>query len=89
MKIAIIGTGNVGGSLAKGFAKSGHQVFLGVRNQKEFKGSELENMKNITIHSISDASTSAEIILIAAVPQAVTDIAAQLGDVSNKIILMP
>ena len=29
MKIAIIGTGNVGGSLAKGFARSGHQVLLG------------------------------------------------------------
>ena len=87
MKIAIIGTGNVGGSLAKGFAKAGHQVFMGVRNQNEIKGGELANLKNITIHSISDASTSAEVILIAAVPQAVKDIAAQLGDTSNKIII--
>ncbi len=87
MKIAIIGTGNVGGSLAKGFAKSGHQVFLGVRNQNVFKGSELASLKNISIHSISDASTSAEVILIAALPQAIKDIAVQLGDTSNKIII--
>ena len=87
MKIAIIGTGNVGGSLAKGFAKSGHQVFLGVRNQNEFKGSELATLKDIAIHSISDASTLAEIILIAAVPQSVKDIAEKLGDMSNKVLI--
>lgn len=86
MKIAIIGTGNVGGSLAKGFAKAGHQVFLGVRNQNEFKGMGLVS-KSVTIHSISEASSLAEVILIAAVPQAVKDIAAQLGDMSNKIII--
>jgi predicted dinucleotide-binding enzyme len=28
MKIAIIGTGNVGSALAKGFAKAGHTVLL-------------------------------------------------------------
>ncbi len=87
MKIAIIGTGNVGGSLARGFAKSGHQVFLGVRNQGEFKGSELASIENISVHSIPNASALTEVIVIAAVPQAVKDIAAQLGDVSNKVII--
>jgi len=87
MKIAIIGTGNVGGSLAKGFARSGHEVFLGVRSQNEFKGSELVTIQNITIHSISDASTLADVIVLAAVPQAIRDIAANLGDLSNKVVI--
>jgi 8-hydroxy-5-deazaflavin:NADPH oxidoreductase len=87
MKIAIIGTGNVGGSLARGFAKSGHQIFLGVRNQSEFKGSELASIENISVNSIPNASALAEVIVIAAVPQALKDIAAQLGDVSNKVII--
>jgi 8-hydroxy-5-deazaflavin:NADPH oxidoreductase len=87
MKIAIIGTGNVGSALAKGFAKAGHQVLLGVRNKIEFKGSELVSEKNISVQTISEAASSSEVILIAAVPQAVKEIAAQLGDVSNKVII--
>ena len=37
MKIAIIGVGNVGGALGKGWAKNGHQVVFGVRNASEPK----------------------------------------------------
>lgn len=36
MKVAILGTGDVGKSLAKGFTKHGHQVRLGHRDPKEF-----------------------------------------------------
>jgi predicted dinucleotide-binding enzyme len=87
MTIAIIGTGNVGSALAKGFANAGHQVTLGVRNKNEFKGVGLASEKNISVHTISEAAAASDIILIAAVPQAVKEIAAQLGDVSNKVII--
>ena len=43
--------------------------------------------KNISVHAIAEASANAEVIMIAAVPRAVKDIATQLGDVSNKIII--
>jgi 8-hydroxy-5-deazaflavin:NADPH oxidoreductase len=87
MKIAIIGTGNVGSTLAKGFAKAGHTILLGVRNKEEFKGSTLPTIKNISVHQIAEAASAAEVIVIAAVPQAVKDIAIELGDVSNKVII--
>jgi len=32
MKIAIIGTGNVGGALATKWSEAGHKLFLGVKN---------------------------------------------------------
>ena len=32
MKLAVVGSGNVGGALAKGLAKAGHQVLLGARD---------------------------------------------------------
>ncbi|HNN05870.1 MAG TPA: NAD(P)-binding domain-containing protein, partial [Leptospiraceae bacterium] len=32
MKIAVIGTGNVGGALAAKWAGKGHEIFLGVRD---------------------------------------------------------
>jgi 8-hydroxy-5-deazaflavin:NADPH oxidoreductase len=87
MKIAIIGTGNVGSALAKGFAKVGHQVLFGVRNKNEFKGGGLVSEKNVSVHTIAEATSSSDVTLIAAVPQAVHSIAEAMGDVSNKIII--
>ena len=41
MKIAIIGTGNVGGALATKWAGAGHEINLGARDLENFKGKEL------------------------------------------------
>jgi predicted dinucleotide-binding enzyme len=88
MKIAIIGTGNVGGALAQGWAKAGHQIDLGVRDSHHFKGSELlEQFDNITAHSIPEAVQNSEVILIAATPKATQSIAEALGNVQDKVII--
>ncbi len=88
MNIAIIGTGNVGGSLAAGWAKAGHKIYLGVRDINNFKGKELLNISdNIKALPTSEAVKKADVILIAAAPQATADIAKSLGDVSEKIII--
>jgi predicted dinucleotide-binding enzyme len=41
MRIAIIGAGNVGGTLGKAWAKKGHEVFYGVREPQEAETQEL------------------------------------------------
>jgi 8-hydroxy-5-deazaflavin:NADPH oxidoreductase len=87
MKIAIIGSGNVGGALAQGWAKAGHQITFGVRNLDEFKGNRLGEMKNISASLIGDAVAKSEVVVIAAVPQAVQAIANSMRDVSKKIII--
>lgn len=87
MKIAIIGTGNVGGALAQKWAQSGHQIILGVRDTANFKGQELLSEKNISAASIHDACQQAEAVLIAAVPQATADIVKAMGDVTGKVII--
>jgi len=87
MKIAIIGSGNVGGALTQGWVKKGHEITFGVRNKDEFKGNRLSGINNIAAASIPDAVKSSEVIVIAAVPQAVQSIARMMGDVSNKVII--
>lgn len=88
MKIAVIGTGNVGGALAKRFADAGHSVFLGVRNTGDFKGKELlKESKNITAHLVHDAVVGAEVIIISVPAQFAGEAAKSLGDVSGKIII--
>jgi predicted dinucleotide-binding enzyme len=87
MKIAIIGSGNVGGALAQGWTRVGHQIIFGVRNKDEFKGSRLGDQENILVDSIPNAAKQADLIVMAAVPQAVHSIAQAIGDVSGKIII--
>lgn len=88
MKIAIIGTGNIGGTLAKRFADNNHKIILGVRNTSEFKGKELLNYsKNISVALITDAVKQAEVIVIAVPAQFAHDAAKSLGHVSGKIII--
>ena len=41
MKIAFVGTGNAGSALAVRWAQKGHEVFLGVKDYGQFKGSSL------------------------------------------------
>lgn len=87
MKIAIIGTGNVGGALARRWAKAGHQIFLGVRDTLQFKGKELLGNSNTSAHSIREAVDLAEVILIATPAPATIAVAQSLGDTSGKIII--
>lgn len=87
MKIAIIGSGNVGSALALGWMKAGHEIVLGVRNVKEFKGNQIEGLQDVSCLLIPEAAAWAEIIVIAAVPQAVHEIAKSIGDVSKKVII--
>ena len=87
MKIAIIGSGNVGSALAQGWAKANHEITFGVRNQEEFKGNRLGGMKNIAVASIAEAVAKSEVVVIAAVPQAVHSIVEAMGNVSTKIII--
>ncbi len=87
MKIAIIGSGNVGGALAQGWAKANHNITFGVRNTDEFKGNHLSEVKNIAVASIRDAVIKSDIIVIAALPQTVFSIIEAMGDVSDKVVI--
>ncbi|WP_269222050.1 NAD(P)-binding domain-containing protein [Flavobacterium sp. IMCC34518] len=87
MKIAIIGTGNVGGALATNWSKKGHTINLGVQDVNNFKGVELMKNQNTTIFSINEAVAKSDVILIATPPTAIFEILEQMGDVSGKTII--
>ncbi len=87
MKIAIIGTGNVGGTLATKWANQGHQIFLGVKDKDNFKGKALLENPNTEVQLVQDAVAAAQIILIATPAMAAVEVAQSLGDTDNKIII--
>jgi len=67
MKIGVLGTGQVGQSLAKGFSKHGHEVKLGHRDPKA---------------SYADAAKFAEVVLLCT-PWEGTENAIKLADPKN------
>jgi hypothetical protein len=88
MKIAMIGAGNVGGALAHIWATAGHQIIIGARDRNSEKVKRVtEQNSSIRVKSIDEAVMEAEVILIAASPAAVGEIAKQLGDVKDKVII--
>ena len=87
MKIAIVGTGNVGGALASKWAGAGHEVYLGVRNVQSFKGESLLDNPNTTVHSIPEAVSQAEVILLATPAPLAVEVTKSLGDTTDKVII--
>lgn len=87
MNIAIIGTGNVGSTLAAKWAKAGHTIRLGVRDTYNFKGKDLLDNPNTTLHSMPDAVQQSDIILLATPAVAAVEVARALGMTDGKVII--
>jgi predicted dinucleotide-binding enzyme len=88
MKIAIIGTGNVGGALARAWARAGHRIFLGVRNLQDQKVLALTAEGPLTsAHSPAEAVNDAETVLFAIPPNALRQVLDNLGDLKGKVLI--
>jgi len=88
MKIAIIGTGNVGGALAQQFIKAGHTVIMGAKlplSEKSIKLATIIGEDRFT--SIENAAQQCEVIIITTPPDAVIQLLSQLGDLQGKTII--
>lgn len=88
MKISILGAGNVGGTLGKGWANKGHEVFFGVRHPDDEKTSYLIK----EIGSNAKAGTNEEAIafgdiIVNALPWQVVPQVFTTADFSDKIII--
>ena len=88
MKIAILGAGNVGGTLGKGWVNKGHQVFFGVRQPNDEKTQNLlqDIGSNARAGTNEDAIAFSNIIVLA-LPWQVVQKVLEAVDVSDKIII--
>lgn len=87
MKIAIIGTGNVGGALATKWAQKGHEINLGVRDLENFKGKELLKNPGTRAFSLEEAVRLSDTVLISTPAPGAVEVVQHLGDTSGKIII--
>lgn len=88
MKIGIIGSGNIGGSLAVSLIKAKHTVLMGVKFPLSEKSVQLATkIGEDRFTSVESACNQSEVIVITTPPEAVLDIISHLGNVSNKVII--
>jgi predicted dinucleotide-binding enzyme len=90
MKLAIIGAGNVGGTLGKAWAeKAGHEIYFGVRDAKSEKTQSLLRAlaPKARAGSAAEAAAFGEMIVLAT-PWPATEAAVRaMGDVKGRIVL--
>ncbi|MBD1822931.1 NAD(P)-binding domain-containing protein [Cyanobacteria bacterium FACHB-DQ100] len=85
MKIGIIGSGNIGGTLGRHWAKVGYEVMFSSRNPAELKTMAAE--AGAQMGTVQEASAFGEVILLAIPFGKVPDLAQQIGRLDNKILI--
>lgn len=89
MKIAIIGAGNVGGTLGKAWAKKGHEVFYGVQQPGDDKTNALLRETGPTARAglPAEAAAKAEVVVFATPWKATEAAVRSAGNLSGKVLI--
>ena len=87
MNIGIIGTGNMGGTIGKGWAAAGHKVLFGSRDPK--KGAELAKSAgpNATSGTYQEAVAFGEVVLLATPWHSTQQAIKAAGSFNGKILI--
>jgi predicted dinucleotide-binding enzyme len=88
MKIGILGSGDVGKTLAAGFLKHGHEIMVGTRTPEKLAEWRLKYPR-IRVASFEDVAKFGEVIVLAVKGQAARDalLAAGVDHLTGKIVI--
>jgi 8-hydroxy-5-deazaflavin:NADPH oxidoreductase len=88
MKIGIIGTGDIGGALARHWGAAGHELMISSRHPEQLRGLAKEIGPNVKVGTPKEAAAFGEVIMLAvpygALPQVGRDYAAEL---KGKVVM--
>ena len=87
MKIGIVGTGNVGTSLGKIWAKNGQEIFFGSRDPIGVKRLVDSLDVNVKAGTYTEAAQFGDIIVLAIPWSAVENTILELDDLTGKILI--
>ncbi len=87
MNIAIIGHGNIGGGLAKAWAKNGHAIVFGAREPDKADLIAVASGIGAKTATVRAAVEGAEVVVFAMPWGAVDDVIASAGDLAGKIVI--
>jgi NADPH-dependent F420 reductase len=89
MKIAVIGAGNVGGTLGKRWARAGHEVAFGARDPAEAKVAALVRESGPTARaaSVPEAARDTDVVVLTVPWDSARDAVAAAGDLRGRILI--
>jgi predicted dinucleotide-binding enzyme len=90
VEIAVIGTGNIGGTLARRWADAGHGITLGARDPSspKLRAAIGELGQSARVATLADAVTGADAVLVATPGAAVPEVAATLGSTLGGTVVL-
>lgn len=86
MKLAVLGTGAVGQTLAAGFARIGHDVAIGTRDPAATAARE-EWSSDLPLATYADAAGGADVIVLAVGGSVALETLAAAGDLAGKVVI--
>jgi predicted dinucleotide-binding enzyme len=87
MKIAIIGAGSVGSALARGWARKGHDLLLGVRDPADGAVQSLCQETRAQARLVREAADAAAVVVLALPWNAAAEAIETLGPLAGKIVI--
>ncbi len=84
-RVAVIGPGNVGSQLVRGFARAGHQVSVGARDAA--KAAELARLDGVDVLDPAAAAAAADVVVLTVPVVALAETVAGLGDLDGKVLV--
>lgn len=86
MKVGILGSGDVGKTLAAGFLKHGHQVMIATRTPDKLAGWSQQNPR-ARVGDSAETAKFAELMVLAVKGTAAADALRQAGSVAGKVVI--
>lgn len=89
MKIAVVGTGSVGGTLGRRWAEAGHEVVFGSRDPSQPKAQELQKKcgGRATLATLPAAADEAELVLLAVPWGSARETIGQLRNLAGRVLI--
>jgi hypothetical protein len=87
MRIAIIGTGNVGGAIARGLKGKGHEMVLGARDPQAADVAALAAETGATAMAPEAAAAAGDVVILALPWGAAEGAVRALGDLAGKTVI--
>lgn len=87
MDIAILGAGNVGGTLGSRWSTLGHQIHFGIPNAADSKYDGLRTLTGVALGAPREAVARADVIVLTVPWAAATDAVRDLGPLGDKVII--
>ena len=89
MKIGVIGSGNVGGTLGRRWSEAGHEVIFGVRDLESQKAKDLlkSATKNLSAATVREAVARSEVVILAVPWTAARSAIQAAGELKGKILV--